>query len=161
MEKTKAVIIFDLEGTVIDSSTDAPFETIKSVLPELSKNYLLLLWTLRERHSSIEILKQFDLSQYFVEFYCADDDFRKPYPSESLKELIENYSHRFMVGDNPVDLHAARSLKAHFIAAGWNNEIARNFSKQGHDQKFSRLPLDGKELIKGIKELISKGNENV
>lgn len=150
-ENYQGVIVFDLEGTLIDSDKGAPYHGVKELLAELSSDYLLLLWSLSYRAAALRLLQDEKLVGYFWEFFCADDQQRKPHPSSQLEQFIAPYQRRFMVGDNPVDYRAAQLIGAHFIAAGWNPSLAQNFGHSSPPIELCHLPLSVKELIKVIK----------
>ncbi len=94
-----------------------PFPGIKNVCDRISstggKNYI---YTHRGR-SAIELLKKFDLINYFSDFVTKESNFkRKPHP-EALLYLIEKNNIpkelALMIGDRDIDLQAGRNAGIH------------------------------------------------
>ena len=119
------VVIFDLEGTLLDPETRQTYSGINDLLAGLcSKGLILFVWTRGGRSSSIELLKQLDLMRFFCDISCADDEFCKPDP-RSLREVMGEQLRPLpgvVMGDGQSDQEGARNLGWPFLLAAWQSE---------------------------------------
>jgi phosphoglycolate phosphatase-like HAD superfamily hydrolase len=119
-------IVFDLEGTLVNTS----FQGIE-LLPEVSEILVkltelkipLYIWTMRDRASTIQILKRLDLLHYFEDLRClgSDNCGYKPNP-EGIREMLApgtNYNEVLVVGDSQNDILGGIKLGGIAIAALW------------------------------------------
>jgi phosphoglycolate phosphatase-like HAD superfamily hydrolase/predicted metalloenzyme YecM len=91
------------------------FEGIRTILAVLkSQGVDLVLWTAREKESTLAILEQHELAHYFsfVQYYEMGN---KPHPSEEIKSHLKPFKDIVMIGDSLSDVHSAQSLKVPFI----------------------------------------------
>lgn len=92
------------------------------LLKELKRQkHELYVWTARDRASTITILKQNKILDFFTDIRCANDTvYPKPNPA-GLKELIENHSKEkaIMIGDSYSDVEGANLYGIPAIGAMW------------------------------------------
>lgn len=99
------------------------FPGIKDLLLELGKaNFLLYVWTGRDRKTTLEILKKLDVAKYFLDFRCVDDTTPKPHP-QGIFELVGNDCPKdkvIVIGDSYTDIRGARSFGCQSIGCTWS-----------------------------------------
>ncbi|MCI8610499.1 MAG: HAD family hydrolase [Dorea sp.] len=101
-------------------------EGMLALLKELNDaGYFCALCTGKDRSRTIEILKHFNIEQYFKAVICSDDVTNpKPHP-ESLFIIMENLGalpeNTVMVGDGINDIWAAKNANIASIAVTWGD----------------------------------------
>ncbi|MDA8793192.1 HAD-IA family hydrolase [Bacteriovoracaceae bacterium] len=149
--KSIEYFVFDLEGTLVETSYQEIIclPEIKRLLADLDANgKSLYLWTMRDRKSSLEILKQTGLISYFTDFCCLGSDSYayKPDPEGIISMLPDDFNSEevLVVGDSYKDMQAGKRLKSHTLCAGWysapNKEMVQRLECLGVDQVLTIPP---------------------
>jgi phosphoglycolate phosphatase len=116
-------IVFDCDGTLIDTSnfTYRLFDGIKELLQELGKDHCLYVWTARDRSSTLRILKELEVLQYFDSICTIDDAPSKPNIT-GLSGMVGPFqkSSICMIGDTTFDILGAKNFGILSIGAAWN-----------------------------------------
>ena len=96
-----------------------------------SSGVRLLVWTGRDRASTLEILKSADLLKYFEELVCADDITPKPHPAGLAKLLDgEDKSNCLHIGDSYTDIQGAKLYGIKSVGALWGEHAQKeNFGE--------------------------------
>ncbi len=125
---------------------------IKELLDELKKEYQLYVWTARDRRSTLFILRDLGVVEYFLDFSCVDDDNApKPMP-DGIERMVGDFdkSKVVVIGDSPGDIRGAKAYGAKSIAACWDHpEFYENSDNYGADFK-TRDPLDCLSIINSL-----------
>lgn len=80
------------------------------VIEVLEKSTLNVLVTNRNRRSTLEILRYWDIEKYFVEVICVDDGYPKKPDATSYEYLDRKFQIDLVIGDRDVDFEPARKL---------------------------------------------------
>ncbi len=122
-------IVFDCDGTLVDTSSArySLYPSIKTIIADLSRVAVLSIWTARDRVSTLRILKENQVSQFFEAIYSSDDSHPKPHV-KGLQELTSgaDKSMVFVIGDSSIDIIGAKNFGAKAIGALWNGQSQRN-----------------------------------
>jgi phosphoglycolate phosphatase len=116
-------IVFDCDGTLVDTSTFRYklFPGIKELLAELSSGNLLYVWTARDRLSTLRILDELGVLQYFDSVSTISDAPPKPHIGGLLTLLGRTTrSSICVIGDSSNDILGAKSFGVLAIGAVWN-----------------------------------------
>ena len=133
-DSTKGLIIFDHDGTLIDTHTQdfKVFPGIKELLMSLrNSGFEIAIWTARSHRGVVESLKKNGLTSYVGEIYGHDDGPSKPHPY-GLESLSSGFSKDKIIhiGDSMGDLTGASYFGIKVIAACWfSKELEENYSK--------------------------------
>ena len=118
----KGHIVFDCDGTLIDTHkmNNPLFPGIKEVLHELSDDYLLYVWTARDRRSSQRILTDHGVMHFFEGIHTSDDFNPKPH-IRGLRDLLGDVdkSQVCIIGDTTNDILGAKHFGVKCIGAIW------------------------------------------
>jgi len=131
------------------------FDGIKDLAQELIKSgYCLYVWTGRDRHSTLEILKRLGIIGLFYEFRCMDDTIPKPHP-QGLEELVGEFGKDSIVviGDSAADIEGAKNFGCRSIAALWCEHINVPYMEKAGAHFTAHTPG---ECLKIINENIAK-----
>jgi phosphoglycolate phosphatase len=90
----------------------APYEGIAGTLKELkTRGYRLYVATSKPTQIAISLLKRFNLADYFIEIYGADDDSKSGSKDKILNKALKSSGERadnsIMIGDTVWDLEGA------------------------------------------------------
>jgi len=97
-----------------------PFDHIESLLEMLSAKFDFYLWTGRDRQSCEYLLKKWNLSKYFKNISCGDDQVGTKPSLNSYKNLLsESYKTEIMVGDSLLDFYGAKEVQIPFVPVSW------------------------------------------
>lgn len=143
-------IVFDCDGTLLDTKVSkyVLFSGIKDLVKELAQSNLLYVWTLRDRGSTLRILQELGIFQYFDSFWTADDGFPKPHNSGLVSMLGEAPKYSIcVIGDTPNDILGAKSFGVMSIGAIWNGETNPQILKQAGADFIVSHPLECSRLI--------------
>lgn len=116
-------IVFDCDGTLVDTSTFRYklFPGIKELLVELSTENLLYVWTARDRLSTLRILEELGVSQYFDSVSTISDAPPKPHMGGLVSLLGKTTKSSIcVIGDSSNDMLGAKSFGVLAIGAVWN-----------------------------------------
>ena len=98
-----------------------PFDGMVEVLDELKKaNAEIYVWTLRDRQSTLKIIEDNNLQEYFVDIVAGDDGEQKPgigYAAGKLGAI--HPENTFMIGDTYSDIQAGKNLGCKTIGVTW------------------------------------------
>lgn len=123
MQNSPKHVIFDCDGTLIDTSTSKYklFPGIKELILELSKDCLLYVWTARGRSSTLRILEEQGVHQYFDSISTIDDTFPKPHIA-GLVDLVGATPKEAIcvIGDSSNDMIGAKNFGVLAIGAVWS-----------------------------------------
>jgi phosphoglycolate phosphatase len=131
------------------------FDGIKDLVHDLSESgYCLYVWTLRDRRSTLEILKQLGIIGHFFDFRCMDDTTPKPHP-QGLEELVGGFAkdNIVVIGDTAADIEGANNFGCKSIAALWCENINEAYIEKAGPSFNAKVPH---ECIKIIEENIAK-----
>lgn len=142
-------VIFDCDGTLID--TNGPkfkcFPGIKELVQELARDCLLYVWTARGRSSTLRILEEEGIVQYFEAFSTADDSFPKPHIA-GLFDLVGRASKDSVcvIGDSANDMVGAKNFGVLALGAVWSGiaspKVLKDFGADfivNHPSECSKL----------------------
>jgi phosphoglycolate phosphatase len=130
----------------------ALFPGIKElVLKVRDLGYQTYVWTARDRRSTLRILGELDIAQYFLEFRCLDDTTPKPHPA-GLEEMVGDYdrSKIVVIGDSSTDLNGASSFGCQSIAACWAEDDLYEYLQRFTPTALAKTPQDCVELIENL-----------
>jgi phosphoglycolate phosphatase-like HAD superfamily hydrolase len=150
MQKLPKHVIFDCDGTLID--TNLPkyklFPGIKELLQELSKDCLLYVWTARGRSSTLRILEELGIHQYFDSFSTVDDNFAKPHIA-GLVDLVGRTPKEAIcvIGDSSNDMIGAKNFGVLAIGAVWNPGASSSFLEESGADFIVNHPSECSKLI--------------
>ena len=110
-----------------ESARAAPYNGIAELLGELeAKGARLVVWTGRDRASTLEILRTADLLKYFEELVCSDDITPKPHPAGLAKLLEgEDKSNCLHIGDSYTDIQGAKLYGIKSVGALWGEHATK------------------------------------
>ena len=99
-------------------------------LKKLKKEYILTVFTSKNKKRTLKILKRYRLFDYIV----TSDDVKKgkPNPEGVIKILSKfriNHENCLYIGDSTYDLDAANSAKVKYIHASWGYEDLTKYKK--------------------------------
>lgn len=99
-------------------------------LKKLKKEYILTVFTSKNKKRTLKILKKYRLFDYIV----TSDDVKKgkPNPEGVIKILSKfriNHENCLYIGDSTYDLDAANSAKVKYIHASWGYEDLTKYKK--------------------------------
>jgi phosphoglycolate phosphatase len=153
-------IIFDCDGTLVDTSGYKArlFPGIKELLADLSAQHTLYVWTARGRDSTLRILKDLQVAQYFNAFATPDDCVPKPH-IQGILQLVGSTSKKSVcvIGDSSNDILGAKNFGAIAIGAIWNNETNGDVLKDYGADFIVSHPRECSRII----ELNLKGDDDV
>lgn len=146
-------IVFDHDGTLVDTSK-APslFKGMHKLLQDLKEQGIkIYVWTARDRHSTVEILKSLDIIALFEDISCGNDCATKPSP-EGLESMLFGVDKDkiAVIGDSPSDIAGAKNFGVLGIAAFWCYEgvnHAERFLKNIEADHTCRTVEECRELI--------------
>ncbi|HXH75147.1 MAG TPA: HAD hydrolase-like protein [Bacteriovoracaceae bacterium] len=153
-------IIFDCDGTLIDSlSRNYPlFPGVRELIVELAQENKLYVWTARDRTSTLRILTENGINQYF-EALCTVSD-AAPKPSVAgLLMLVGSVPKDSIcvIGDSSNDMLGGKCFGVLSIGAVWNREANATFLKDAGADFIVSHPSECSKLV----ELKLKGDKHV
>ena len=138
-------VVFDCDGTLVDTSSTkySLYPSIKTILTELSQVAVLSVWTARDRVSTLRILSENQVSQFFEAIYSSDDAYPKPHV-KGLQELTcgAEKSKVFVIGDSSVDMIGAKNFGAKAIGALWNGQSHPNLLLEAGADYLASTPQE-------------------
>lgn len=120
---TEALQIFDGYYNSIGIYEATLFDDIKTVLETLkNRGYIMYIATSKPENIAINVVKSFDIFQYFVGVYGANDAANIIEKEDVLTKIFSknphiNKSDCLMIGDTVYDGHGAQALGIDFFAA--------------------------------------------
>jgi len=131
-----------------------PFPKAKFVLRELSKKYLIALFTGRRKFLAKKHIKIYGLDKYFKMKVFADDVKEgKPHP-EGLKKILKKLKIKpketIYIGDSVPDFLAAKASKVKIIGALYG--VSRRLIKGKADYEIKKL----EDVLKVIEKIDSR-----
>lgn len=150
MTKALKHVIFDCDGTLIDTSIPKYklFPGIKELIQELSKDCVLYVWTARGRASTLRILEELGVHQYFDSFSTIDDAIPKPHIA-GLVDLVGTTSKESIciIGDSSNDMIGAKHFGVLALGAVWNPGASSQILKECGADFIVNHPSDCSKLI--------------
>jgi phosphoglycolate phosphatase-like HAD superfamily hydrolase len=144
-------VVFDCDGTLVDTSSAkySLYPSIKTILTELSQVAVLSVWTARDRVSTLRILSENQVSQFFEAIYSSDDAYPKPH----VKGLLEltygsDKSKVFVIGDSRMDIMGAKNFGAKAIGALWNGQTHQTHLLEAGADFLAATPKECLDWIK-------------
>ncbi len=119
-------VVFDHDGTLVDMDHGPVlYPNMEKLLNCLKdKEIKIYVWTARERHSTIKILKSLDILPIFEDISTATDCYPKPDP-QGLMDMFqfEEVDPRAVihVGDSSTDIVGGKKFGATTIGAIWDD----------------------------------------
>lgn len=132
-----------------DSSKYALFEGIEELVNKLiEQEYNCYVWTGRDRHSTLKILKDLGIASKFLEFRCADDTIPKPHP-QGISEMLSgvNTENVVVIGDSDADINGAKNFGCRSIAALWTDMHNGNDLAKYGPSFTAHTPMECLEII--------------
>lgn len=153
MQKALKHVIFDCDGTLIDTSIPKYklFPGIKELIQELSRDCLLYVWTARGRASTLRILDELGVIQYFDSFSTIDDGMPKPHIG-GLLDLVGVTAKESIciIGDSSGDMIGAKHFGVLAIGAAWNPGASSQILKESGADYLVNHPSECSKLIAEI-----------
>lgn len=123
----KKHIVFDCDGTLVDTSTlkYQLYPGIKELVTDLAQDSVLYVWTARDRKSTLRILSELGIHQYFESICTVDDALPKPHVS-GLLSLVGHADKNSVcvIGDTSNDILGAKGFGVKSIGAVWNHSAS-------------------------------------
>lgn len=132
-----------------DSARAAAYEGIESLLSTLEqRGYRLVVWTGRDRASTLEILRAAGILRFFEELCCADDTTPKPHPA-GLEKLLDGEDKEtcLHIGDSYTDVQGARQYGIKTVGALWGEHANKEDFKQYPADFWCKHPKQVLEII--------------
>lgn len=104
------------------------FPGVVTMIRRLQKlGHIFYLWTARDRSSTLDLLRQVGIINWFKDIRCGDDGERKPHP-EGLQEMLSDINKEdiIMVGDGTMDIEGAKQFGVASIGAIWSRVTNRH-----------------------------------
>ena len=122
-----AIAKYRSQNDILGPSQTHPYTDISHVLERLAKSYGLIVVTSKLQRSAIQLLKQLNLDQYFLDIFGLQVDGVKESKDATLIraqakiDSLMNGSSEFMalVGDKKSDIQAAHKYGIHSVGALW------------------------------------------
>lgn len=96
-----------------------PFEDVEFILKQTVDNNGKNMLLTHRNHESIDLLKEFNLYQYFTDFVTSDDNFKRKPDPESLNYLLRHNqidrNKTVMVGDRLLDVRAGENASTEIV----------------------------------------------
>lgn len=148
-------VVFDCDGTLMDTR-EIPyrlFPGVKGLIQELARSCTLYVWTARGRSSTLRILQESGVVQYFDAFYTADDGVGKPHVL-GLATLVGDFPKEdcWMIGDTTGDILGARNFGIKCIGAVWNGEASSEVLLEAGADFIATHPAECSKLIRPTEE---------
>lgn len=149
-------IIFDLDGVIVEKGK--LYHGVKDLLKNMkNQGYKLCICTNENKQYTYEVLKTFDIAEYFVAIKSKTEGITK---SQLIKQILDECAccSAIIVGNADDDSAAAYDTKCLLIRACYNN----NYNDYGKVDFIINKPMEIYNTIKKINES-SKGmvNENL
>lgn len=121
-------IVFDHDGTLVHPESLQLYPGIRPLLALLQQNGAkLYVWTARNRHSTVEILRSLAIIQCFEDLSTCTDCESKPSPQGLVNMLGEVSKHDVVViGDSFADMIGARNFQVASLGANWHEKSEDN-----------------------------------
>jgi len=117
-------IVFDHDGTLVNTrSKPLLFSGIKKLLIELlGQDVKIYIWTARDRHSTVEILKSLEIISFFEDISTASDGEPKP-NVQGLLCMLDGVAKKdiVMVGDSISDIVGAKKFSINSVGVLWDH----------------------------------------
>lgn len=143
-------IVFDCDGTLIDTSTREYFlyPGIKELLTEMAREHQLYVWTARDRLSTLRILEKNGVHQLFEGFATISDAPAKPHIG-GLITLVggKPKSAICMIGDSGNDILGAKNFGILSIGAVWNKDANADYLLASGADFIATHPSECSKLI--------------
>lgn len=157
-------IVFDHDDTLVNTAGvyKSVFPGVKELLVQLKQmNFSLYVWTARDRKSTLEYLKNLEISHIFADISTATDCTPKPHP-EGLEEMFMGVDPKTVVhvGDSYTDIIGAAKFGCTSIGALWahNTQESRDTLEHFKADYICETPDEVLKVIKNlVKELNHKG----
>lgn len=153
-------IVFDCDGTLVDTSiSKSPlFPGIRELIIDLARDNLLYVWTARDRTSTLRILQENGVYQYFDAFATISDVPPKP-SIVGLQRLVGNVprSSVCVIGDSSSDIIGGKGFGVLSIGAIWGQGASALVLKDSGADFIVSHPSECSKLI----EQNLKGDDHV
>jgi phosphoglycolate phosphatase len=122
----------------------AAYEGMATLLQNLEQaGHRLVVWTGRDRASTLELLRAAGILRYFEELCCADDTTPKPHPA-GLAVLLDGHDKNecLHIGDSYTDIQGARDYGISSVGALWGEHATRESFGSYHPDHWCSHPLE-------------------
>ncbi len=148
----KKLIIFDLDGTLVNSqalrenilASEPLFDNVLEMLHELNKRpeFLLAIATGKSMDGTKRTLQAHKIIDYFSSLQTPDNNFSKPnpemiYSAISVADVAKENT--IMIGDTILDIRMAKSAKVKSIAVGWGYQSKQDLLQAGATSYVEQL----------------------
>lgn len=144
-------LVFDCDGTLLNTSVSPYrlFPGIKELITELSADYTLYVWTARGRTSTLRILQEGGVMQFFEGVYTADDGVGKPHVA-GLIHLVGDATKDsiLMIGDTINDILGAKNFGIKSMGVVWNGEAKAHILREIGADLIATNPAECSKLIR-------------
>lgn len=111
-----------------------PYDNIINVIEKLKKekNFVIVIYTNKSKSFVIDILRKFNILEFFDEIISIDDGFRKP-SKEAIDYLERKYrikrENMYIIGDSEFDIETSKisNIKSIFVKWGFGENTGADF----------------------------------
>ena len=125
------------------------YDGIQDALESLEqRGHRLLVWTGRDRASTLELLRLAGILRYFEELVCADDITPKPHPA-GLAKLLDGEVKKLCVhiGDSYTDIQGAKSYGIESVGALWGEHANKAEFKNYEPNYWATHPSEILKIV--------------
>lgn len=111
-----------------------PYDNVINVIEKLKKEkgFIVVIYTNKSKNFVIDILRKFNILEFFDEIITIDDGFKKP-DKEAIDYLERTYNikkeNMYIIGDSEFDIQTAKisGIKSIFVNWGFGENIGADF----------------------------------
>lgn len=144
-----AIKLFRDRYLTVGKFENHPYPGIIAMLEELKKEYKLFVATSKPEVTAIEILKHFDMDQYFEKIAGATSSHERETKHQVIDYLLNTIGdeHQFiMVGDTAFDVIGAKKAHIETIGVSWGYGKIEDLEKAGAIA-IAKTPEELKKLL--------------
>jgi phosphoglycolate phosphatase len=153
-------IVFDCDGTLADTSLPKQrlYSGIKELILALAPDHMLFVWTARDRASTLRILEENGIAQFFEGMATISDAAPKPH-IQGLRLLVDHAPKGSVcvIGDSSNDMIGAKNFGVLAIGAVWSSEASSIMLRDAGADFIVSHPSECSKLV----EQNLKGDPNV
>lgn len=144
-----AIMLFRERYLTVGKFENHPYPGIIEMLEDLKKEYKLFVATSKPETTAIEILKHFDMDQYFEKIAGATSSHERETKHQVIAYLLETIGseHQFiMVGDTAFDVIGAKKANIETIGVSWGYGKVKDLENAGA-MAIAKTPEELKKLL--------------